>query len=203
MKPLSTMHFLFALTLLLPTQRTCKADEVPKQVKELVATFEGTWKSFRLNEQDEIVRFSTYVDRLTAHMPKIEDGRAFVLYRDEMSAPGATEPSFVIEGKEGYFVNSDGTLGDYFTEQFGQVQRYKNLADGVWVAAIEAHPQELKRLGFANVISGHHVMVKVITTTDSETTHHITRVTTVKWKDRSGKTSEIQFTSLKGSHTKK
>jgi hypothetical protein len=108
-----------------------------------------------------------------------------------------------VEGKEGYFVNKDGTLGDYFIEAFGQVTRMHRLGENVWVYSVPASPRELGPLGFANVSSAQHVVVKVVTVEDGVETHRISRVTTVNWKDQGGKDRWIQYVSLQGFHRRR
>jgi len=184
---------------LLGNAQTPLKSNLPDEVQNLVATAKGSWTSYGLSEKGEIVKRFSYPDELTTKDLKVEDARAFVSYTAKMHFPGREEP-FVMEGKEGYYLNADGTLGDYFTEQFGQTTRYKKLSDGVWTASMPAFPQELEQFGFSNVISGTHVMVKVVSREETKETHRISRVTTVHWKDAAGKERWIQFTSLQGQH---
>jgi len=183
----------------LANAQTPQTTKLPDEVQNLVATAKGSWTSYGLNAEGEIVKKFTYPDELTTKDLKVENGRAFVSYTAKMYFPGQDEP-FVMEGKEGYYLNDDGLLGDYFTEQFGRTTRYRQLSEGVWTAAMPAFPQELRQFGFTNVISGTHVLVKVISKEKETETHRISRVTTVHWKDGAGKERWIQFTSLQGQH---
>jgi hypothetical protein len=61
-------------------------------------------------------------------------------------------------------------------------------------------PQELSRLGLSNAISGQHVLIKVITFDQGVETHNISRLTTVRWKDATGKERTTQFVSMQGQH---
>src|SRR5205085_8014865 len=107
---------------------------------------------------------------------------------------------FKVEGKEGYFLNKDGGLGEYFIESFGQVHRMVKLKDNVWSYATPAAEQELTRLGFPKGASGEHVVVKVVTKEQGVETHRVIRVTTVSWKDKDGKERTLQLVSLQGYH---
>jgi hypothetical protein len=109
-------------------------------------------------------------------------------------------PPMTVPGHEGFFLNNDGTLGDYFIETYGQVQRIHKLGEGSWASSADADPRELKSLGFANVSSARHVLVKVVTSEQGVETHRISRVTTVQWKDSEGKDRALQFVSLQGFH---
>jgi len=179
--------------------QTPETPKLPNEVHNLVATAKGHWTTYGLNPEGEVAKRFEYPDELTTKDLKVETGRAFVTYTAKMHFPGQDQP-FIMEGKEGYYLSEDGTLGDYFTEQFGQITRYKRLSEGVWVASTKAFPQELEQFGFSNVIEGTHVMIKVIANAQSAETHRISRVTTVHWKDAVGKERWIQFTSLQGQH---
>ncbi len=63
-----------------------------------------------------------------------------------------------------------------------------------------ATPQELAQLGFSKIISGQHVIVKIINHEEGKETHRISRVTTVNWRDAEGKERWIQYVSLQGFH---
>ena len=113
--------------------------------------------------------------------------------------PGAP---FKVSGKEGYLLNSDGTLGEYFIETFGQTFRVQKISKDVWTYQTAAQPQELAQLGFPKGATGTHVIVKVITLENSVETHRISRVSTVKWKDAAGTERWLQYISLQGVHKK-
>lgn len=166
---------LFAGTVMwadLANAQTPQRAVLPDEVKNLVATAKGRWTSYGLNADGQITKRLEYPDELMARELKVENGRASVSYTAKMHFPGQAEP-FTMQGKEGYYLNADGTLGDYFTEQFGQTTRYKQLSEGIWTAAMPAYPQELEQFGFSNVISGTHVMVKVISKEKDTETHRI------------------------------
>jgi hypothetical protein len=103
-------------------------------------------------------------------------------------------------GTEGYFIDEDGRLGDYFFEIYGQVFRMQKLAADAWAYSMPVTPAELGMLGLPPASSGQHVMVKVVTTEGGVETHRITRVSTVRWTDETGEEHWSQFTSLKGYH---
>ena len=129
-----------------------------------------------------------------------EAGRAFVTTMDEMVFEGGRPPAMKIKGEEGYLLNRDGTLGEYYIKTFGQEYRMRKLDGNVWTYAASASPQELAQAGFSNVRSGQHVVVKVVNQEEGVETHRITRVTTVNWTDTAGKSRWLQFVSLEGVH---
>jgi len=188
-----------AASAVLANAQTPQKARLPDEVQKLVGTAKGRWTSYGLNTHGEIVKRFDYPDELATKDLKVEGDRAFVAYIAKMHFPGRPDP-FTVEGKEGYYLNKDGTLGDYFTEEFGQITRYKRLSEGVWAASTPAYPQELQQFGFSNVIAGTHVLIKVIAKGTNAETHRISRITTVHWKDETGKPRWIQFTSLKGQH---
>jgi len=173
--------------------------QVPDEVKALAGVYHGTWKMYGLNEKGEIVAKMAWTDIMEAGSPATKDGRAFVTTIDAMTFEGGIPPQKV-EGKEGYFLNPDGSLGDYFFESMGQTVRLKKLNDQASVYFLPANPMEAAMLGLANGALAKHVVVKVIVAEDGVETHLISRVTTATWKDGEGKEHSRQFISLQGVH---
>jgi hypothetical protein len=173
--------------------------QVPKDVEAISGTFIGSWTMFGIDGQGQVVKKGSWTDTMKADSPVLKEDRAYVTTVDEMLFEGRPTP-MRIEGKEGYLLNKDGTLGDYFIETFGQVIRMQQVARDTWVYSVPANPRELAPLGFTNVASARHVVVKVVTREDGVETHRISRVTTVNWKDREGKGRWIQYVSLQGFH---
>ena len=173
--------------------------QVPKDVEAISGTFKGSWTMFGIDGQGQVVKRGSWTDTMKADSPAIKDDRAYVTTVDEMLFEGRPAP-MRIEGKEGYLLNRDGTLGDYFIETFGQVIKMQQVAKDTWVYSVPANPRELAPLGFTNVASGRHVVVKVVTREDGVETHRISRVTTVNWKDQESKDRWIQYVSLQGFH---
>jgi hypothetical protein len=174
--------------------------EVPKEVKALVGTYSGSWKSFGIDTQAQVVQVSAWTDTMKAQNPVRNAARAWVSTEDVMVFEGRAGAPFKVLGKEGYRINADGTLGEYFIETFGQTYRLQKLAEGVWTYATDASGQELSQAGFPRGAAGRHVVVKVVTNEAGVETHRITRVTTVSWRDREGKERWSQFVSLQGYH---
>jgi len=199
-------RFLYLLSILCALYGASKAAPsagseapIPKEVAALQGTYTGSWTSFGIDAQGQVVRRMAWTDSMKAQLPVREGGRAYVATVDEMRIEGRPTP-MKVEGKEGYFLNPDGKLGDYFIETFGQVYRMHRLSDEVWSYTVAAQPQELVQLGFPKGASGRHVVVKVINQEAGAETHRITRVTTVNWKDGDGKERWIQYVSLQGFH---
>jgi hypothetical protein len=174
--------------------------EVPKEVRALAGTYTGAWTMYGIDEKGEVVKRMTWTDTMKADSPEVKGERAYVATADEMTFEGAKGPPLKVEGKEGYYLKKGGGLGDYFIETRGQVHRLAKLGDNVWTYAAPAAEQELARLGFPKGTSGQHVVVKVVTTEQGAETHRISRVTTVRWKDKDGKENALQFVSLQGYH---
>jgi len=176
--------------------------QVPKEVTAISGTYTGSWTMFGIDAQGQVVKRGGWTDTMKADSAIVKDGRAYVATVDEMLFEGRPAP-MKFEGKEGYFVNKDGSLGDYFIESFGQVIKMQQLAKGTWVYSTGATPPELAPLGFTNVSSARHVVIKVVTFEDGVETHRITRVTTVNWKDQDSKDKWLQYVSLQGIHRRR
>lgn len=176
--------------------------ELPKEVKDLLGTYTGSWIMYGIDSKGEIVEKMKWTDTIEAKNPEIKDGRAFVTTVDKMKFEGGIPPQ-EINGTEGYFLNEDGSLGDYYFESFGQVYKMVKLDKETWVYSVPAIPGRLSFLGFKDVISGRHVVVKEVSKEEGTEFHRISRVTTVNWKDQDGKSRWKQFISLRGYHKRK
>jgi hypothetical protein len=172
----------------------------PKPVVDLAGVYRGTWSMYGIDEKGMPVKRMAWTDVMTASNPAVDHGRGFVSTVDEMTFEGGRIPPIKIKGTEGYSVAPDGTLGDYFIEVSGQVHRVIKLGQNTWVYTAPAFPQELAPLGFKDVISAQHTVIKTAIEEDGVETHHISRVTLVNWKDSSGKARWIQYVSLEGVH---
>jgi hypothetical protein len=175
-------------------------DEPPKEVRDLVGTFTGSWTMFGIDDKGEVVRRMAWTDTIKAEKPEVEGDRAYVSTTDEMKFEGGKIPPIKVQGKEGYHLKTDGSLGDYFMEMAGHTFRMVKVGDNVWSYTTPAEAQELSGLGFPKDASGQHVLVKVITKERGVETHRISRVTTVSWKESEGKERWLQYVSLQGYH---
>lgn len=174
--------------------------QIPKVVKDLAGTYTGSWTSYGLDANGEVIKQAAWTDTLKAENPLVEKSRAFVTTSDEMIFEGGRIPPMKVSGKEGYLLKSDGSLGEYFIETYGQTYKMQTLGENVFAYSVPAAPQELARLGAANVQSAQHTLIKVLTFEQGVETHNISRLTTVRWKDASGKERTTQFISLQGRH---
>jgi pimeloyl-ACP methyl ester carboxylesterase len=174
--------------------------QIPQEVRSIAGTFIGSWTSFGVDDKGQIVKRAAWNDIVRAENPVVKEDRAYVTTTDEMVFEGARIAPMKVQGTEGYFLNKDGSLGDYYFENFGQVYRTQKLGKDTWVYAMPANPRELSQLGFANIISAGHVIVKVVTYPEGVETHRISRITTVNWKDAEGKDRWLQYVSLQGVH---
>src|SRR4051794_12667050 len=107
-----------------------KADpsgEIPKEVRALEGTYTGAWTMYGIDEKGEVVKRMTWTDTLKAAGAQIKDDRAFVTWASEQVFDGGKGPTRKSEGKEGFFLNKDGKLGDSFLEMFGQTTRVTKI----------------------------------------------------------------------------
>ncbi|MBY0230874.1 MAG: hypothetical protein K2W96_16435 [Gemmataceae bacterium] len=178
------------------------ADEVPKEVRALAGSYAGSWTMFGIDGKGEVVKKMAWTDTVKAERPEVKDGRAQVAVSGEMAFEGGKPPPFRFKGKEGYLLKKGGGLGDYFTEMAGETRVMAKLGEGTWAGASEASEADLMRLGFPKGATGTHVMVKAVGEEKGVETHRITRLTTARWKDKDGKERVLQFTSMKGHHTR-
>jgi hypothetical protein len=155
---------------------------------------------YGIDDHYEVVKKMAWTDTMKAFGAEVKEDRAQVTTTDEMSFEGRKAPPFKVAGKEGYFLTKEGTLGDYFVENLGQVNRLAKVSDKVWVYSTPATSQELARLGFPKGASGQHVVVKVVGKEQGVETHRISRLSTVTWTDKTGKERVLQFVSLQGYH---
>lgn len=195
------IKFTFALSLLMICLAlSAKAQAVvPSEVKEIAGTFTGAWTAYTLNANGEVVKQMAWTDVMKGENPVAEKDRAYITTTDEMTFEGGKIPPQKIPGKEGYLLNKDGSLGDYFIEVFGQTILMKKLSKDAWVYTVSASPREFAALG-DKFLSATHVLVKTVSFEQGTETHHISRVTTVRWKDAEGKERSTQFVSLQGQH---
>ena len=175
---------------------------VPEEVRMLEGTYTGEWTMFGINESGEIVRNMAWTDTVEAGESQVENNRAFVTTTNVMTFEGGQIPPFRMQGREGYALNQDGSLGHYFIEVGGQTHRMVQIGDNVWSYTARAGARELTRLGFPVNAAGQHVLVKVVTEEQGAEMHRISRLTTVKWKDEDGKEQVMSFVSLKGHHVR-
>ena len=172
---------------------------VPAEVKSIVGNYTGSWTSYTINEKGEVVKQTAWTDTMKAENPIVEKDRVFVSTVNEMTFEGGRIPPMKMPGKEGYFLNRDGSLGDYYVEIFGQTIKMNRLDKDVWAYTIPANPREFAALG-NKFVSANHVLVKNVTNEGGVETHHISRLTTLRWKDAEGKERATQFVSLQGKH---
>ena len=203
-KPLSLILAALALSTLFTTGVFAQSapKQVPKEVAAITGTYTGSWAMFGIDQAGQVVKRTTWTDVIKAENPVVKDDRAYVTTLDEMSFEGGRIPPRKVEGTEGYFLNKDGSLGDYYFETYGKVYRMQRLGKDTWAYTVPADPRELGQLGFSNVSYGQHSLIKVVTNEQGAETHRISRITTVNWKDVEGKDRWIQYVSLQGIHKK-
>ena len=202
-KTFSYTFFLFALFLCFAANSLAQnaAQKIPAEVQAIAGTFTGAWTSYTLNDKGEVVKQAAWTDTIKAEKPSALADRAYVETTDEMTFEGGRIPPQKVVGKEGYMLNKDGSLGDYYIEIFGQTIPMKKLSENVQAYSVPANAREFTMLG-DRFISGIHALVKTTTIEQGVETHSITRITTARWKDAEGKERLTQFVSLQGQHKK-
>lgn len=200
---ISFSFFLFILTAGLAVNSSAQKTEskIPAEVQAIAGSFTGAWTSYGINDKGEVVKQMAWTDVIKADKPTASADRAYVETVDEMTFEGGRIPPQKIVGKEGYLLNKDGSLGDYFIEIFGQTIPMKKLSSDTWAYSVVANPQEFRMLG-DKFVSATHVLVKTTVVDQGIETHNISRITTLKWKDAEGKERLTQFVSLQGQHRK-
>ena len=174
--------------------------EIAEEIQSLVGSYRGEWTAFGIDSAGQIIQAANWVDTITLSDPVTESNRVYAPTEDKMYFKGGHIPPMTVAGIEGYFINDDGSLGDYFFEMYNKVYRMHKLNDNTWGYTLPGSPQEMTNLGFANVISAQHTMIKVVTLEKGIETHRISRITTVNWKDERGEENWIQYRSLEGYH---
>jgi hypothetical protein len=169
--------------------------------KKIAGKYNGAWTMYGLAD-GKVVEKASWTDVLTAANPTQRDGQAFVEVSDVMTyADGTTRTS---NFHEGYVTHPDGSAGERFYEINGKPFYFKKLTDNDWSFQGVPSEGELWFMGFnaKSVVSASHVTIKTTTYQGDIDTDHVTRVTTVQWKDSDGTLKSTQFVSMKGEHTR-
>ena len=125
--------------------------EVPKEVRALEGTYTGSWTMYGIDEKGDVVKRMAWTDTMKAVGAEVKGDRALVNTTDEMTFEGGQIPPFKVQGKEGYFLNKDGGLGDYFIETSGQTNRMVKVGENVWSYTT---PASCPRVGSAGLPQG-------------------------------------------------
>lgn len=176
------------------------AQGVPQAVRDLEGTYAGSWTLYGIDEEGAAVELAAWTDTITAENAQMDGEQAFVLTTTEMLFEGSGAPPMTFSGREGYLLLPDGSLGDYFTETFGQMSKSTRLGENVWISVSPASAEDLASYRLPDGSSGQHVLVKVVSSEAGTEIHRITRITTVKWTDQAGQERSTQFVSLQGFH---
>jgi hypothetical protein len=177
------------------------AESALDAAKRISGKYTGQWKMYGI-AGGLVVEKASWTDVLEASDATESKGKAFVEVTDVMTfRDGTTRTTKFIEG---YVANADGSAGDRFYEIQGKTTFFKKLTDRDWVYQATPDPGELWFLGFdpKDVISASHVATKTTTYEGNLDTDHVTRLTTIQWRDTSGSTQTTQFISMKGAHAR-
>lgn len=177
------------------------AESALDAASKIAGTYTGQWSMYGLAD-GHVVEKASWTDRLEAGHSVEDHGRAYVEVTDTMTfANGQTRTSKFIEG---YSAKPDGSAGDRFYEIGGTATHFKKLTERDWVYQATPDPGELWFLGVnpQDVVFASHVTTKTTTFEGPIDTDHVTRLTTIQWKDADGKIHSTQFVSMKGEHAR-
>ena len=193
--------FLF-VALLLSTFNCFATESALDAATKITGKYAGEWTMFGL-ENGVVVQQAKWNDVLIAETPTQGNGLAFVNVTDNMIFADGTNR--ISKFQEGYFSNVDGSVGDRFYEIMGNKVLFKRLSESDWSFQATPSAWELSSLGFnpKNVVFASHVTTKTTTYDGLIDTDHVTRITTIQWKDsEEGIPKSLQFVSLSGYHTR-
>jgi len=175
--------------------------KIPAEVQAIVGTYTGAWTLYGINDKGEVIKQLAYTDVMKAENPTVAADRVYVSTVDAINFEGGKFPPANIPGKEGYLLNKDGSLGDYYLENSGRTIQFQKLDKDSHVYSTPAGGREFPLIS-DKFLSGVHVLVRTITFDHGIETHHVTRLTTVRWTGADGKEISKQFVSLQGQHKK-
>ena len=189
------------MVLLLAAANSYGGESALAAAGKIAGSYTGNWAIYGVVDGNVVMK-SKWTDVLTATEPVQSPGRAFVSVTDDMTfADGSVKTT---KFEEGYFVNADGTAGERFYELNGSAVVFRKLTDNDWAFYTVPSEEELRFLGFdpKTVLSASHITVKTTTLQANTETDHVTRITTVQWKDAAGSIMSIQFVSMNGTHAR-
>ncbi|HEX4924785.1 MAG TPA: hypothetical protein VFV50_11895 [Bdellovibrionales bacterium] len=170
------------------------------EARKISGRYLGRWTVYGL-ERGELVVKTKWSDTLTAGDARLEGGRAVVDVTTQMTFIDGSQRT--LQFREGYFLLPDGSAGERFIENQGQVTLVKRLSPNDWALQTVPQPEELRFLGFdpSIVLSASHVTTKTTTYKGAVDTDHVARFTTVQWKNTAtGAIETTQFLSMIGVH---
>ncbi len=189
------------MILLIAAANSYAGESALAAAKKIAGNYTGSWALYGVVDGNVVIK-SRWTDVLTATEPVQDSGRAFVKVTDVMTFSDGSARTSKFE--EGYLANADGAAGDRFFELNGSTVVFRKLTDNNWAFSTVPDENELRFLGFdpRTVLSASHITVKTTTLQGNTDTDHVTRVTTVQWKDAAGALMSMQFVSMNGSHTR-
>jgi hypothetical protein len=194
-----SLAHIFGLLLLSGT--AFAADPVFDAAAKIAGKYSGHWALYGVAD-GKVVEKASWTDTLTATNPTRAAGKAYVDVTDLMTFPDGTTRTSTFQ--EGYLESADGSVGERFYDIHGQKTLFRKLTDNDWSYQSGVDAGELWFLGFnpKTVVTASHVAVKSTTLEGNVDTDHVTRVTTIQWRDVDGSLKSVQFVSMKGEHTR-
>ena len=180
------------------------AGEDPAEVLAAKAgTYDGNWELFGRAADGTVFSASTWTDVAVADQPTFETDRAYLRVVDDMTFAGGME--IMQEWIEGVLVEADGTAGQEFIETNGVVTLVDEVEPDHFRYQTDVTPADLyffEGITPDVLVSGYHVLDKVVTFPGGVETHTITRNTHLEWNDPAGTLQTADFVSLTGVHVK-
>jgi hypothetical protein len=102
-------------------------------------------------------------------------------------------------------IEPDGSVGRQFIDMDGVVTELEEVEPGHFQYQVTIASSDfyfLDGITPANLIEGHHLVDKVVSSESGQETHQIHRTTHVGWTDDAGEKATADFESLKGTHQK-
>lgn len=172
-------------------------------ITEMVGTYTGDFEMYGLDGGDQAITVMTWTDTAVATNPRIEGDRAVVDVHEEMVVDQST--TYEMDWLEGVLIEADGSAGSRFIDMNGIVTIQTEVEPGHF-----EYQQDLDEYDHyywdnitpVNLVSGYHVMNKIVTDVQGVETHEITRTTYVDYEDQGGTIISVEFVSLQGTHEK-
>ncbi|MCA9691343.1 MAG: hypothetical protein R3A51_13055 [Nannocystaceae bacterium] len=178
-------------------------DPVAAALDAKAGTYMGSWELFGYDPMAGAYPAFAWTDVVTAQNPTVEADRAYLDVTDVITFEmgGGYEQMWI----EGFQLNEDGTPGAEFIEMMGVVTVLEEVEPDHYVYEQPVTEQDLMLIAgvtLENLVSGTHVVDKVVTHPGGVETHTISRTTSIEYTDDADQLVTIEFESLRGTHEK-
>ncbi len=173
-------------------------------VTAMVGVYHGEFQLYGLDADDNAYPSMSGTDVTEATNPHIDGDRAQVDVTS-VATPDGGDPFPAQTWLEGVFILADGSPGDLFIDQYGEVSIQTEIEPDVF--EYEQSFQSWDYDSWANItpqnlISGAQLYHKVVTYPGGVETHDVTRISSLEYEDGGGNTVPVSYTSMEGTHTR-